>query len=183
MDILEIIGSNKELDEDAIKEIMIGRACQYPKEDLGPMKKAFEKTGSIEIPHQMLQESFEKFLSSIPGLESKWFDEIVSNHWGTAGILEGDRIIATKIPKSGNLLKYMAEPDTEKRRELYCHCPMVRDALSAGETIPPIYCYCGAGFYKGIWEEITGYHIEVQVLASILMGDDVCTISITFPKG
>ncbi len=181
-DILEIISSDKELDEDAIKKIMIGRACQYPKEDLQPMKKAFEETGSIEVPHKMLQDKFEDFLRADIGLNPGQMKEIVSKGWGSAGIIDGDRILATKIPKSGNLLKYLAEPDPERRRELYCHCPTVRDALSKGETVPPIYCYCGAGFYKFLWEEITQSPVDVEVLASILNGDDVCTIAITFPS-
>jgi len=40
------------------------------------------------------------------------------------------------------------------QRQYYCHCPRIRDVLKGGETIPVLYCYCGAGFYKGIWEEI-----------------------------
>jgi predicted hydrocarbon binding protein len=44
----------------------------------------------------------------------------------------------------------------------------VRDALKIKETISPTYCYCGAGFYKGIWEEILQKPVEVKLLESVL---------------
>jgi predicted hydrocarbon binding protein len=75
----------------------------------------------------------------------------------------------------------LQESDPEKRRQFYCHCPRIRDVLKSGETIPPIYCYCGAGFYKGIWEEILQQPVQVELLESVLMGDDVCTIRIDLP--
>jgi predicted hydrocarbon binding protein len=85
------------------------------------------------------------------------------------------------IPKSGYLFEYLMEADPEKRRETYCHCPRVRDALKISETIPPIYCYCGAGFYIGIWEEILQKPVEVEVLETVLSGDVVCKIAIQMP--
>ena len=72
--------------------------------------------------------------------------------------------------------------DPEKKRQVYCHCPRVRDALKTGVTISPAYCYCGAGFYKGIWEEILQAPVEVEVLKSVLKGDQVCTIAIHLPR-
>jgi predicted hydrocarbon binding protein len=48
-------------------------------------------------------------------------------------------------------------------------------------ALPEDYCYCGAGFYKGIWEEILGEPVEVEVLESVLQGGDVCRIAIHLP--
>jgi len=72
----------------------------------------------------------------------------------------------------------MNEPDPEKKRALYCHCPRIRDVLKTSQTIPPIYCYCGAGFYKGMWEEILQEPVEVELLESVLKGDDVCKVAV-----
>ena len=44
------------------------------------------------------------------------------------------------------------------------------------------YCYCGAGFYKGIWETILGEQVRVEVLESVMMGGDVCKIAIHLPE-
>ena len=91
-------------------------------------------------------------------------------------------IIAIKIPKSGYLVEYMKETDPEKKRQYYCQCPRIRDVLKTSETISTTYCYCGAGFYKGIWEEILQKPVEVEVLESVLQGDEVCKIAVYLPS-
>jgi len=41
--------------------------------------------------------------------------------------------------------------DPKERRYMYCHCPRVRELIRmGGEPFSTTYCYCGAGFYKGI---------------------------------
>ena len=89
--------------------------------------------------------------------------------------------MATKIPKSGYLIEYMKETDPDLKRQYYCHCPRVRDTMRASEIISPTYCYCGAGFYKGIWEEILQRPVEVEVLESVLAGGEVCKIAVHLP--
>lgn len=171
------------VDEGQRRTIMTGCACQYPKSDLQEIRKRYEATGDIGLAHQMLQEQFESFLRSGLKLSDEMVKEIVSKGWGSAGVQKGDTIIATKIPKSGYLVEYMEETDPEKKRQLYCHCPRIRNVLETSETISPTYCYCGAGFYKGIWEEILQKPVEVEVLESVLKGDDVCKIAVYLPSG
>jgi hypothetical protein len=163
------------------EKTLTGCACEYPKENLGDIRKTWEATGDIELVHSMLQERFETFLIDTLKLPAKLRQEIVSRGWGLAGIREGNKIIATKIPKSGNLLAYMEETDFTKKRRYYCHCPRVRTAVETTDAIPSVYCYCGAGFYKGIWEHILQKPVKVQVLESVLNGDEVCKIAIRLP--
>jgi len=170
------------VDEGERRAIMTGCACQYPKSDLHEIRKRYEETGDVGLAHQMLQEQFESFLRNSLKLSCELITEIVHRGWGSAGIHQGNRIIATKIPKSGYLIEYMAETDPERRRQLYCHCPRIRQVLETSETISPTYCYCGAGFYKGIWEEILQQPVEVEVLESVLKGDDACKIAVTLPS-
>ena len=162
-------------------DIMTGCACQYPKEDLQEVRAVYQSTGDLDQAHRLLQERFENFLVETLKLEQALIDEIVGRGWGLAGIRQGNTIIATKIPKSGNLVAYMQETDPQKKRQLYCHCPRIRDALKTGTTIPATYCYCGAGFYKGIWEEILQQPVEVALLESVLKGDRVCKVAIHLP--
>jgi predicted hydrocarbon binding protein len=169
------------VDEERRKAIMTGCACQYPKSDLQAMRKAYEATRDIELAHQMLQQQSESFLKNTLDLSEDLVVEIVARGWGAAGVKKGNTIIATKIPKSGYLVEYMRETDPEKKRQYYCHCPRIRDVLKSSETISPTYCYCGAGFYKGIWEEILQEPVEVEVLESVLKGDKVCKIAIHLP--
>ena len=169
------------VDEQGRKEIMTGCACQYPKTDLQEIRDKYQATKDINLAHHMLQERFELFLRDTLKLSEELIEEVVSRGWGSAGIRRGDTIIATKIPKSGYLVEYMKETDPEKKRWYYCHCPRVREILKTSGTISVTYCYCGAGFYKGIWEEILQKPVEVEVLESVLKGDEVCKIAVYLP--
>ena len=170
------------VDEEGRKKVMTGCACQYPKSDLQEIREKYQATKDINLVHQMLQEQFESFLRDTLELSEALIEEIVSRGWGSAGIRRGDTIIATKIPKSGYLVEYMKETDPEKKRRYYCHCPRVREILKTSETISATYCYCGAGFYKGIWEEILQRPVGVEVLESVLKGDEVCKIAVYLPS-
>jgi predicted hydrocarbon binding protein len=167
-----------EVDDGKLKSIMTGCACQYPKSDLQDLRLEYEVSGDINLVHGMLQKRFEVFLRDSLGLGEEFMAQIVEKGWGLAGILSGDTIIATKIPKSGYLVEYMRETDPDKKRQIYCHCPRVREALTLSERLPISYCYCGAGFYKGIWEEILQEPVGVEVLESVLSGGEVCKVAI-----
>ena len=164
------------------KEILTGCACRYPKSDLWEIRRRYEITRDVDLVHRMLLAQFEAFLRDALQLSDKLTEEIVSRGWGLAGLKKGNTIVATKIPKSGYLIEYMNETDPEKRRQYYCHCPRIREVLQTSETISPTYCYCGAGFYKGIWEEILQRHVEVEVLETVLKGDEVCKIAVHLPS-
>lgn len=168
--------------EQHAQEIMAGCACQYPKAELSAFRQEYEATQDLDRVHRMLQERFESFLEESLALDSELVQEVLSRGWGLAGVKEGDRIIATKIPKSSYLAEYLKETNPDRRRQYYCHCPRVRDALQTSESLPTTYCYCGAGYYKGIWEEILQSPVEVQVLESVLQGDEVCKIAIHLPS-
>jgi len=164
-------------------EIMTGCACQYPKGELQDIRKKYEENKDLELMHQMLQDKFESFLKDTLKLNEDDFNFVINQGWGLAGVKKENRIVATKIPKSEFLIGYMKESDLEKKRALYCHCPRMRDALKIpGARLSLTYCYCGAGFYKGIWEEILQKPVRVEVLESVLNGGNVCKIEISLPS-
>jgi hypothetical protein len=153
-------------------------ACQYPPEDLQDIRRAYRDGGDIDLAQDMLRNRFEAFLRDTLQLDDGLIQDILGRGWGPAGVRQGDQIIATKIPKSGNLVMYMKESDPQVKRQLYCHCPRLRQAIQTGAQVPAIYCYCGAGFYRGIWEEITQRPVQVEVLESVLHGGVVCRVAI-----
>ena len=159
-------------------EILTRCACQYPKSDLQEIRQKFEKTKSIDSVHRMLHEKFLSFLKQGLKLDDEVIEFMLNKEMGLAGRRDGSTIIATKIPKSGYILEYLKEKDPVKKRAIYCHCPRIRDALKTGIEILPTYCYCGAGYYKGIWEEILERPVKVELLESVLKGDDACKIAI-----
>jgi hypothetical protein len=169
------------VDEKKRIEIMTGCACQYPQTDLDEIRIAYQKSKDLELVHQMLLEKFILFLRDSLKLVDPVIDDIVQRGWGLAGVKKGNTIIATKIPKSTNLIEYLKETDPKKKRAMYCHCPLIRESIGSNVKISPTYCYCGAGFYKGIWEYILGRKVKVEVLESVLHGGDVCKIAIHLP--
>lgn len=171
------------VEEEKLKTIMTSCACHYPKSDLQDIRQIYAETQNLDIVHSMLQQRFENFLRESLDLENSMITEIIYRGWGLAGVIDGDSIIATKIPKSGFLVAYMNETDPQKKRQYYCHCPRVREIIKYGETLPKTYCYCGAGFYKSIWEEILQKPVQVEVLDSVLDGGEACKIAIHLGRG
>jgi len=169
------------VDEEKRTEIMTGCACHYPESDLHEIRKTYEETGDIDLVHKMLHGKFISFLKDSLKLSNELMEDIVNRGWGLAGVKKGNTIIATKIPKSGHLVDYMKEADPQKKRALYCHCPRIREAIRSKTRISPTYCYCGAGFYKAIWEYILQQLVKVELLESVLQGDDVCKVAIHLP--
>jgi hypothetical protein len=81
------------------------------------------------------------------------------------------------------LKEYLKATDPREKGYHYCHCPRVREAIKLPEHgISTTYCYCGAGFYKDIWEKILQQTVEVEVLETALQGCCVCRIAIYLPN-
>lgn len=169
---------SEESGEEISQEVLTRCHCSYPVENLQDVKALYQETGSIDLVLDALQKKFEGFLRETLELEEELLEIIVQRGWGLAGVRDGERILATKIPKSGYLKEYFQTDDPLEKRRLYCHCPRVRDLVGAEPNLPQTYCYCGAGFYQGIWEEIIGKSVRIEVLESVMTGGDVCQIAI-----
>jgi len=168
--------------EKARQDIMTGCACQYPKADLDPARDIFLKTRDVDQVIDLLQAKFEGFLRDILKLDEELIHELIRRGWGVAGVREGRKIVSTKIPKSSYIVEYFKAENPLEKRKLYCHCPRVRDGVGDDPQLPLEYCYCGAGFYQGIWETILQVPVQVEVLESVMMGGDVCKIAIHLPE-
>lgn len=170
------------LDEQKKVEIMTSCSCQYPKNQLQMIKENYKENKDVNLAHQMLQAQSEEFLKNPSlNLTEGIIKDIISKGWGSAGVLKGNKIIATKIPKSGYIVDYYSTDDKKEKRKMYCHCPRVKDALKLNIQLSMTYCYCGAGFYKGIWEEILQKPVTVKILETVMNGDDVCKFEIQLP--
>lgn len=169
------------LPDSQVGDILTSCACHYPKEALRPLRELYKQNGDISEIHAILQAEFRQFLKGSLSLNEEEIESVLSRGWGLAGMLEGNTVTATKIPKSGYLKAYLNEQDPLRRREMYCHCPRVREAVRLKAGLPIAYCYCGAGFYKDIWETILDQPVAVKVRSSVLHGDESCTIEITLP--
>lgn len=168
-------------EEDRI-ELMTSCGCQVPAENLADARQVYRETGSVDRVLEVLQNQFEDFLKQDLALAPDQIRTVVDRGMGMAGVREGRTVIATKIPKSGYLKDYLEEADPDKRRQMYCHCPRIRAVLETNLKISPTYCYCGAGFYKGLWETILDQPVRVELLQSVLAGDEVCQVAVHLPE-
>jgi uncharacterized protein DUF6144 len=98
------------------------------------------------------------------------------------GVLRDGIIYWTKIPfKPAAWLK---EEDPQKKRYLACHCPMAREALADSDgRFPRVWCNCTAGYVKQRFNAIFDTETHVELLDSVLGGDDRCRFAIRVPEG
>jgi len=157
---------------------MLCSACHLPHVKLRNAKDVYDRTGSIELTRDQLEIDFRKDIKFYKSLTDQQVEEIVQKGWGLAGIYDGGKIIATKIPSFFH--EYFEETDEVTKKYYYCHCPRVRKELLNGKSLDSIYCYCGGGFYKDVWEYITGKDVNIKLLKSLFKEDDVCQFEISF---
>jgi hypothetical protein len=144
-----------------IDEFLRNKRQEYVKE----LEEHLEK-GSLYFTQEITKEVLD-FVKDDPLIE--------------VGVRKGDRILVKKIPHMAK--EYLMEPDQQKKRYFYCHCPWVKEALLESEQpIDPVFCNCSAGYYKAYWEIVLDQPVEVAVLESILHGDPVCTFEVILPK-
>lgn len=94
--------------------------------------------------------------------------------WQDGPRREGHTIYAAKKPVNPQA-HAEAQTEAEKRRA-YCYCPIVRNHMDQG--MPRSFCYCGAGWYRQQWEGATGRPVTVEIVKSVLDGDDVCEFAV-----
>ena len=181
----------KELTAEQCREVMTWNYHEIPSEAFRSKKVRFRSAASLdeflEDEHQRLIEELTNCLRS----GKVWYEQqvtpdfvsqVASDQRMQTGVRQGDRIICTKVPFDP--IRYYAEKDPVLRRYHYCHCPLVRSAIKNGKPrISSTFCYCSAGFTKVPWEVIFDGPVEVEVLRSVLDGDDRCEFAISIPPG
>ncbi|MHA2226163.1 MAG: hypothetical protein ACXAC8_13210 [Candidatus Hodarchaeales archaeon] len=96
-----------------------------------------------------------------------------------AGVRKGNKVIITKIPY---MTKQYIETDSEKRKYYFCHCPWIREALKdESQPISPVFCHMSGGYYKNYWEAVLDQPVKVELLESVIQGDEVCKFSLHLP--
>jgi hypothetical protein len=97
------------------------------------------------------------------------------------GVRDGDKIIKSKI--AYDPVKWLHEKDPKMKRYYMCHCPLARESILVGtsDNLKEL-CNCSAGYEKLPWDVILGEPVKVEVLESVLSGNDRCLFAITIPK-
>jgi effector-binding domain-containing protein len=142
-------------------DIVSSCAHVFPKTQLVKLRNVFQAARSTSGDPMVAVDAVLDFMA-------------VDKGWKERPNREGSVVFSTKQPADPVAYKKATTP-TEKRAA-YCFCPVIRDRLDKG--MPITYCNCGAGWFREQWETATGKPVMVDILQSVLKGDDVCQFAI-----
>jgi effector-binding domain-containing protein len=97
--------------------------------------------------------------------------------WGEQPRREGRIIHSSKAPRDAD--GYQKAMSDLERKKAYCFCPLIREHLDQG--MPATFCYCGSGWYRQQWEGALGQPVTIEIVRSLLKGDDRCEFAIQLP--
>ncbi len=100
-------------------------------------------------------------------------DKMYKNPFYVRPRREGDIIYFVKV--ACNKEGYDKATTPKEKRYHYCHCDYIK---AADLPISPTHCFCSAGWYKRIWEGILERPIKVEMVKSIMQGDDKCEFAV-----
>jgi hypothetical protein len=145
------------------------------------LKRMYKKMG-IDSVLEFLHNKWKTNVGDRFGYDSPEYKFVANDSTIEAGKRDGNVIFVSKIPFK--LAEYLnAEIDKDKRY-YYCHCGWVRASIqkSDEEQISPTFCNCSGGWHKIHFETIFGQTLEVDIVKSVLKGDEICTFAIHIPE-
>jgi len=147
-------------------DILSSCAHVFPVGQIAKLKAVYKETNARTKDSMQAVDAVLDFMESDPG-------------WGKERPLrEGHIIYSAKAPRDPKAYEN-AQDDLERRRA-YCFCPLVRNHMDQG--MPTDFCYCGSGWYRQQWEGAIGKPVTVEIVKSILKGDDACQFAIQLPE-
>jgi effector-binding domain-containing protein len=150
-------------DEEKKCQVVSHCAHVFPQERIDHLRKIYEQGDFDQVLHEMYADDF-------------WYERPVRR---------GNVIYMRKNPFDPQGYASAATP--AEQRKAYCHCPFVHPFLEDNPTQPkaaalsPTFCYCGAGWYRRLWEGILGQPVKIEHVETLLRGNDQCTLTITLP--
>jgi effector-binding domain-containing protein len=151
------------IDENQMYNIISGCTHVFPKNLINKMKEVYQEARKDNNPYEAVDTVLE-FMEK-------------DRAWIKIPFREGKVLYATKNPRDPKGQEE-AKDDAE-RRKAYCFCPVIRNNLD--KKMPFQYCYCGAGWYRQQWEGVFDKPVRIDIVKSVLQGDDRCSFAIHIP--
>jgi len=130
----------------------------FPQERIDHLRGIYARSGVDGVLHEMYTDDL-------------WYEKPARR---------GNVLYMRKIPYDLEAYEKAATPVA--RRKAYCHCAFVHPYLDEIPTqLSPTFCYCGAGWYRRLWEGILGQPVKIEHVETLLRGNDHCTLTITLP--
>jgi hypothetical protein len=173
LDRLEKLGG-----EEASRQVMTACHCPFPQPLIRRLRTMYEKAHQIDVVVDALQAERRESLHQRVGADEFLWEQARKHAFFNSPIRDGNTVIHIAAPY--HPWGYLRETDLQKQRGEYCHCGWINGSK---ELIPQAFCYCGAGYYKALWEGVLEVPVEVAVLRSIFNGDPDCRVQITLAAG
>lgn len=148
------------LTDDCEKKCQVVSHCAhvFPQERIDHLRAIYQNGSIDDVLHEMYTDDF-------------WYEKPVRR---------GNVIYMRKNPFNPEGYHNAATP--AERRKAYCHCSFVHPYLDdLPAKLSPTFCYCGAGWYRRLWEGITGQPVVIEHVETLLRGHDQCTLTILLP--
>ncbi|MFX1252873.1 MAG: DUF6144 family protein [Promethearchaeota archaeon] len=114
-------------------------------------------------------------------IDDQVIEYIKNDQMISTGVRKGNKVIITKIPYMTK--QYLNETDDTLKRYYYCHCPWAREAIKdTNNLVSPVFCNCSAGYFKQYWDIVLERDTHVEVLESVIQGDDICKFVLHLPE-
>ena len=153
-------------DEDTNREILYVCSDKFPSDKVEALRDLYLESGSVDA------------LFAVMDKDRSWY----GLSYYESPKRKGRVIHVTKIPFNPKGCEDAA--DELERRYHYCHCPLVKELIRHPEQkISRTFCYCSSGWYRSLWEGILGEPVRVDVVKTVLQGDDRCSFVIRLPPG
>jgi len=146
-------------DEGQVKCLVVSRCAHvFPQERIEQLRAIYERGEIDDVLYEMYQDDY----------------------WYERPRRKGNVIYMRKNPYEPEGYEKATTP--AERRKAYCHCPFVHPYLDEiPAKLSQTFCYCGAGWYRRLWEGILGAPVRIEHVETLLRGNDQCTLTITLP--
>lgn len=142
-------------------DIVSGCAHVFPQGQIDKLAAVFSEAKSRTGAPLQAVDAVIAFMDADPG-------------WAEGGARDGHTVYAAKKPRNP---KSHAEAKTDlEHRQAYCFCPLVRTKMDQGMQVD--FCYCGSGWFRQQWEGATGKPVTIDIVESVLQGDEKCEFAI-----
>ncbi len=168
------------------RRILAGNHHRIPESSFDKEREYLQRADSIDA---YLKDRHVRMVDELQDHCNKnkiWYEQLITqevvdfvseNQEILSAVRRGDALYITKIPYDP--AQWLIEKDPEKKRYLACHCPFAREAVRKGEGSPPAdWCYCSCGFEKWMFDNLFGMDLEVELLESVLLGNDKCRFAV-----
>ncbi len=177
--------------EQAVRDLLSPSLRDLPDKYYRGEKRRYRRSRDIDEFLEKRHRSFVRWIRKCQREGQLFFtqeitDEVVafvkSDQEIGGGRREGNIVYETKIPYMTK--QYLQETDPTMKRYYACHCPWAREAIRRGDSgLVADFCYCSGGYHKKPFEVAFGQPLRVEVLESVLLGDERCRFAIYLPEG